>query len=470
MDHADDLDLLYYWRVLLRARVMIALVAFVAAAATLLYTRFAMQPVYKTSAVILLRESSPAVLTIPSVAAQLVPGLAARSVGTSGQHLMALAILKSRRLATTVKQELKLPETFRIEGEGGAISESSATVKAESAKEGQIVITVAAHTGSLCADIANAYVKALEEYQQSDEASSSQRHMHYIETQLHRTQGEMDKAEDALKRFQERHEVVAMEADTAALQERLWKVDAEAATARIALDEARQRLSALRPRLVRRAESEGAPALANAAEVERLRGKLADAESALLVEKRAYTDEHPRIRELTATAESIRGALRAYMARSVEAAYEGTVPELIDLEVEVVAGATRETALRTERDRLQQQLRRLPETALQYARLTRDAKVKGSVFEMLSQEYYRAKMAVAQASYPVVALDSALAPKAPSSPKLKRNTLLGGLLGLLLGVMMALVLDWMRAAREPNRSLPGRERDRADSDLDVSRR
>src|SRR5690606_34914617 len=134
------------------------------------------------------------------------------------------------------------------------------------------------------------YVKALEEYQETDEISSARSHLRFVEGQLERTKRELAEAEEALKSFQERQKVVAMDATAEEAQRRLWELDSELATTRVALGESRRRLSALRSRLVRRAQSEGAPAIANAQEVERLRGKLADLESTLVVEQRAYRD------------------------------------------------------------------------------------------------------------------------------------------------------------------------------------
>jgi len=465
LDHSDDLDLLYYWRVLMRARAAILVVGVTSGLIAWLYTHCTMKPFYRATAVILLRESSPPVLTIPSVAAALVPGLS-RSPGASGPQLMALALLKSRRLANVVKRDLKLPKSFSIVGERGKVGPSSAMLKVDVGKEGQILITASTQKPSFCADLANAYVEALDEYQRSDEASSAQHHLHFVETQLYQTKGELETAEDALAQFQRRNQVIQMDASTSQVQDHLWKLDAEIASTRISLDESRKRLAALRPRLVKRAQSEGAPALANTTEIERLRGKLRDVESQLQVERRGYTDEHPRIRELKATADSLRGELRDYTAKSVAAAYEGAMPDLIDLEVAVIAGETKESALQAQRAALQRKASKLPATAVEFARLTREVKVKGSLYEMLAQEYSRAKMAVAQQSFPVVALDNAEGPGAPMRPRVKRNTAVGAFLGFFVAMMVALILDWMRTARNPNPPLSGRERDRAGDEAD----
>ena len=93
---------------------------------------------------------------------------------------------------------------------------------------------------------------------------------------------------------------------------------------------------------------------------------------------------------------------------------------------------------------------------------------------MLSQECHRARIAASKSSVPVVLLDAAETPNAPSGPRHKRNTLLGLILGFMAGVSLALILDWMQVIRAATRPLSGHERDRvADaepSDLEPTRR
>jgi len=471
--HADDLDLLQYWQALMRRRALIAGITLAAGLLAFLVSRFWLQPTYVSTAVILIRETNSQMSILPAGAGALLSTLGGQP--TSGTRVQAMALLKARRLAEMVKRDLGLPEEeFAIGDERMPVTERSARLRVDSGREGQIEITVTAHKASLAAEIANAYVKALQEYQETDEISSARSHLRFVEGQLERTRRELAEAEEALKSFQERQKVVAMDATADQAQRRLWELDSELATTRVALGESRRRLSALRSRLVRRAQSEGAPAIANAQEVERLRGKLADLESTLVVEQRAYRDDHPRIQELKASSEAVRLELRKYMEQAVEAAYEGVLPELIDLEVAVIAGETREAALTRERARIQSQVDQLPASVLRFARLSREVKEKSALYEMLSQECHRARIAASKSSVPVVLLDAAETPKAPSSPKHKRNTLLGLILGLMAGVSLAVILDWMQAIRDATRRLPGHERDRvADtepSDLEPARR
>lgn len=460
MDHADDLDLLQYWQSLMRRRTLIVAVALAAGVLAFLVSRFWLKPTYVSGALILIREANPQAPTLPAGAGALLSTLGGQP--GSGMRLQALALLKTRRLAEAAKRDLGLPkEEYHIGGERTPVTEHTAALRVDSGKEGQIGIVVTAHRADLASGIANAYVKALQEYQQTDETSSAQRHLRFVQGQLEHTRRELADAEEALKSFQERNKVVAMESSAEEVQRRLWQLETELATTRMGLGESRERLSALKARLVQRARSEGAPAIANTQEVERLRGKLADLESTLVVEQRAYRDDHPHIQELRANIAAVQAELRSYMEKAVEAAHEGVLPELIDLEVAVIAGETREAALARERDRVQRQAARLPESVLHFGRLSRIVKEKGSLYEVLTQEYHRARMAVSKESVPVVLLDAAETPRGPSGPKHKRNAILGLMLGFMGGVALALILEWVTAVRAAGARPSGRERDRA---------
>ena len=69
---------------------------------------------------------------------------------------------------------------------------------------------------------------------------------------------------------------------------------------------------------------------------------------------------------------------------------------------------------------------RVPRVGLDLARLTREAKVQQTVFELLTQQYEQAKIAEARDSPIVQVLDRAVPAEWKSKPKTTLNTALGG--------------------------------------------
>jgi hypothetical protein len=92
---------------------------------------------------------------------------------------------------------------------------------------------------------------------------------------------------------------------------------------------------------------------------------------------------------------------------------------------------------------------RVPRVGLDLARLTREAKVQQTVFELLTQQYEQAKIAEARDSPIVQVLDRAVPAEWKSKPKTTFNMALAGALSLFAGIFLAFFLEyWARITRE----------------------
>ncbi|MDH7571865.1 MAG: Wzz/FepE/Etk N-terminal domain-containing protein, partial [Armatimonadota bacterium] len=278
MDHPDELRyLIQYWRAFSRRWWLILGIALLASAGSWLYARYAIQPMYRASCVMLLGTDTPNPLSsFLSAASIILPG--ALQTGGNNQS-ETMAVLRSRRLAAMVVRQLGLVEAYGVTSERAAIDRLLKYTRFDVGREGQLWITADAPTPRLAAEIPNAYHRALEAYRQRDDASAAQRNLKFVERMLVRTKSDLRAAEEALRAYQQRNKVILPDAATQAIISRRAQVEADAVTNNMELRAARKRLDALRSRLVRRAESEGAPAISNAAEIERLRGKLVQLQS-----------------------------------------------------------------------------------------------------------------------------------------------------------------------------------------------
>ncbi len=94
----------------------------------------------------------------------------------------------------------------------------------------------------------------------------------------------------------------------------------------------------------------------------------------------------------------------------------------------------------------------VPEVALQLAELIRRVKVQETVWQLLNQQYYQAKIEEARNTPTVQVLDSATPPPFPSSPNKKAYVVVFGLLGIVL-TMIWVLLDfyWQRINQTPGK-------------------
>jgi tyrosine-protein kinase Etk/Wzc len=121
---------------------------------------------------------------------------------------------------------------------------------------------------------------------------------------------------------------------------------------------------------------------------------------------------------------------------------------------------------------------RLPEVAVELARLMRDVEILNAVYSLLTQEYEQAKIAEARDTPTVQVLDPAGVPKDPSFPRKKRIAVAAFGLSLLVGIGWAFLAEyaekvkqrpeeyrqWCEIVDELKTSLPRRGKDKDTSE------
>jgi uncharacterized protein involved in exopolysaccharide biosynthesis len=101
-------------------------------------------------------------------------------------------------------------------------------------------------------------------------------------------------------------------------------------------------------------------------------------------------------------------------------------------------GSDEEVQIRQELAELDRQMRQLPETGLELARLVRDVKVMEQVFELLTAQYEDARIAEARDVVTVEILDDAVPPERKSRPKRSMMIVAAFLLSAAVGIGLAI--------------------------------
>ncbi|MDW7682382.1 MAG: GNVR domain-containing protein, partial [bacterium] len=94
----------------------------------------------------------------------------------------------------------------------------------------------------------------------------------------------------------------------------------------------------------------------------------------------------------------------------------------------------------------------VPGVGLDLARLMREVKVQETVWELLNQQYYHAKIQEARDTPTVQVLDEAVPPETRSKPKRKLIVLVGAFLLLLGSVFWAYALDFYQTLQQDPKS------------------
>ena len=157
----DEINLLDYWRVLVKRKLIIGLIVVAAIIGSVIYALM-LPPIYASTASILppQQEGGGAGGIISQLSGGL-GGLAGSFLGVQTPAGQWMAILKSRTIKETIIQRFGLMKIFEAKTMEEAITTLDGMVKISKSKEEVISITVEDKDPKKAAALANAFVEAL---------------------------------------------------------------------------------------------------------------------------------------------------------------------------------------------------------------------------------------------------------------------------------------------------------------------
>jgi succinoglycan biosynthesis transport protein ExoP len=281
----------------------------------------------------------------------------------------------------------------------------------------------------LARDVPNAITASYMARRQSNRTAEATSTVKFLQEQLGRVNSELAGAEDSFRSFQERQRVLDPRVETSSEVARLVLKESErsgveAEREALARSLAEIEASALEPgmpspyrRLI------GLPFLLRNQAASALLSALISAENdrAALVRR---TARDPDVEVLTARIQDLENQLH-----SITTTY--------------LAGLTNQVAsLNTALGQFQRELDAIPGKQLQFARLDRRVKALEEVHALLEGRLKEAEIAEAAKDASVQIVDTAAAPSGPSSPNAFVNGLVALALGLLVGILAAIVREY----------------------------
>lgn len=387
----DEVNLLDYLRVLKKRGRMILGLCFVSVATAFVLSYFVLPKIYESTASIL-PPAEPkgggglSTLLAASGAAQVLGGVL--PLPSSNKDIF-VAMLKSRTMADEVIRQFDLVRVHDLEKSAAPMRDARNRLKDATdvrvSKEGVISVTVEDRDAKRAADMANFYLATLDRLNRTLNVTEAGRNRGFIESRLKETERDLRRAEEDLRGFQERNKAVVLQ------------------------DQAK-------------AAVEGAA---------KLKGEIMAAEVQLEVVRGFSTEQNPQVIHLKTQIEEMkRQFARMQYGQGMELPTFSKNPGEAHPEI-VVPFA------------------RVPRVGLDLARLTREAKVQQTVFELLTQQYEQVKIAEARDSPIVQVLDRAVPAEWKSKPKTTLNMALAGALSLFAAIFLAFFLEyWARITRE----------------------
>jgi len=253
----------------------------------------------------------------------------------------------------------------------------------------------------------------------------------FIESQIHVFGEELNHAEEDLRQYKEKSGIFLLNASAHEIISSLAQFETERERAIVALQESRSAIENLEAELSRDAASYGAykqmasfPTLSNSPIIVSLKDKLQalELQKQELIQADVGSNDVSRIEaQIQSTEEELQKATRQIVLAG---------PSIDD----PVSLQSRIAALNQITGRQNARLKQLPEAEVELAQLERQKMANEEIYTMLLGKLEESKIAEAMQISEARIIDMATVPEKPTHPRPIMNTVLGLLLGLMIGI------------------------------------
>ena len=300
------------------------------------------------------------------------------------------------------------------------------------------------------AAIANAFGQAIVDRQRDLVSSQARAALDALKSQMPLAQQRMNEAQGKLSQFEAAHRIADIDAQTkstidslAALDAKISSVQADRSQSQAQLSSSQGQLSRMSPTIT------GSTQVSQNPVVGQLQQQLANVDVQLRQAQGEFTDQHPTVIALKQQKDQLQRAI-AQQQQTVVAGntqvpnpvYQQLRQQSATYQAQIAADAAQITELQRQRSVMVPALASLPSQTAQLADLQRNAKAAQDVYTALQQKYVNAQVASETAISDVTITQPASAHEAQVRPSLLLNFLISLVLGAVLGVTGALLLDY----------------------------
>jgi len=419
---------LHQFLLILLARKKIILATLVTTVALALGVSLVLSKTYKATASVLLNYKGVDPLTGLTMPGQLLPGYMATQIDIISSKNVALRVVDALRLASVPA----VIQQFQEANEGrGSVRDWLADLLLRKldivpSRESSVVeISFKGADPAFAAAVANAFADEYQKITVQLKTEPAKKASSYFNEQTRQLRDKVEAAQARLSKYQQEKGIVSLDPNRIDVElARLSDLSAQLVQAQSAAMEGNSRQAAAN------ASALGSPDVANNVLIQTMRANVAMAEGKFADTSQRYGNNHPQYLAAKAELDKVRGELAAAMgtvSRSVGANAQVLRQREADLRVAVAEQKTRVLELNRARDEL--------------GVLLKDLDSAQRAFDAASQRFSQTRIEALSEQSDISLLNPAVAPLEPSSPRVLLNTLVAVLLGTILGVGLALLLE-----------------------------
>jgi capsular exopolysaccharide synthesis family protein len=318
-----------------------------------------------------------------------------------------------------------------------------------------VLLKVKSYSAERAAKIANTLAEEYIIYSLTTLREAARGSKEFIETQIMSFGEELSRAEEELKVYKEKTGIFLLDESAKEIISSLAQFEVEREEAIVELHEMQSSIENLEDQLARDDATYGAyktmasfPTIANSPIIITLREKLRTLE----VQRQELitagdTQELGEIEDqIDYTTGELKDATRQIVLAGPSVSdpiFQQIISQIINNETTVMALQSRIDALNQIIDRQNRRLKQLPQAEVNLAQLERQKMANEDIYTMLLGKLEESKIAEAMQISEAKIIDTATVPKRPVEPKPRQNTVLGFLLGILIGVGGAFLLEYL---------------------------
>jgi succinoglycan biosynthesis transport protein ExoP len=301
------------------------------------------------------------------------------------------------------------------------------------------------------AAIANAFGQAIVARERQLVSSQATAALADLKQELPLEQQRMNAAQDRLTQFETQHRIANIDEQTQATITNMAAMDAKLQQSQSDLRQAQAQLGSTNAQLASAPKTiTGSTTMAVNPMVSGLQTQLTQDEVQLQQDEQQYTNRYPQVVALKQQIAKLQSAIARQQQTVVSNSsqvpnpvYEQLAQQAAQVRGQIASDTAQISELQAQLKSAQPQLAALPAQAAQLAELQRNAKSAQDVVAALQQKYVDARVASETALSDVTIVQPASAGAATVKPSLLLNFVISIVLGLVLGVSGAIVVDYL---------------------------